>query len=240
MTIANGVARALQGRPGDAVDLVPTIDTEAVRHFVRALDKRISYAATDAELIGLKGLQPEFSQDRTGLQVLRQLTAQRIVRALQQPSIRRIRVATKVVAPERSVETFGPVIVIRRGANELRYYNGARLVRTFGVATGQTVYPTPTGTFEIVDMHAQPVVGASTGLTVGKGLEADLRPDRGIRSAHAGWDSRLPGVGIHGTPDDASIGYSAVTRLHSNAHPGRRVGCLNHVEVGVPVVITDA
>src|SRR3954470_24837247 len=120
VTIAAGVADALQADPGEAVELLPTVDTQAVRTFVRAVDKRVSYPAVDAELKGLKGLRPEFTADRAGVRVLRQLTAQRIVRALQSPQIRRIRVATKVVEPERTVLKFGPVIVIRRGANELR------------------------------------------------------------------------------------------------------------------------
>ena len=60
-----------------------------------------------------------------------------------------MRVAAKVTEPARTVANFGPVIVIRRGANELRYYVGAQLVRTFGVATGQSIYPTPVGTFTI-------------------------------------------------------------------------------------------
>src|ERR671937_3083426 len=151
VTLARGVANALQAPAGSAVQLVPSIDEHAVRDFVRALDKRISYPAKDAELTGLKGLVPQFAQDDPGLRVLRALTAQRIVRALQTPRINRIRVATQVVEPQHSAANFGPVIVIRRGVNELRYYQGATLVRTFGVATGQSVYPTPVGTFSIVD-----------------------------------------------------------------------------------------
>jgi lipoprotein-anchoring transpeptidase ErfK/SrfK len=237
VTIANGVAQALQAQSGDAVDLVPAIDTEAVRHFVRALDKRISYPATDAELIGLKGLQPEFSQDRTGLQVLRQLTTLRIVHALQQPNIRHIRVATKVVEPERSVEAFGPVIVIRRGANELRYYNGARLVHTFGVATGQTVYPTPTGTFEIVDMQRNPWWRPPDSPWA-KGLKP-IPPGPGNPLGTRWMGLSAPGVGIHGTPDDASIGYSA-SHGCIRMHIPDAEWVFNHVEVGTPVVITNA
>jgi hypothetical protein len=74
-----------------------------VRQFVRALDKRVSYPAKDAELAGLNGLQPKFTAEQTGVQVLRQLTAQRITRALQSPQIHRVRVAAKVVEPERTV-----------------------------------------------------------------------------------------------------------------------------------------
>ena len=48
-----------------------------------------------------------------------------------------------------------------------------------------------------------------------------------------------PGVGIHGTPDDASIGYSAshgCVRMHI---PDAE-WLFHHVKLGTPVVITDA
>src|SRR5262249_6052162 len=151
--LAQGVANAMSARPGAGVALTPTVDREAVRRFVRARDQRLSYPAKDAELAGLDGLQPELAPEQTGIQVLRQLTGQRITRALQSPQIHRVRVAAKIVEPTRTLAHFGPVIVIRRGANELRYYLGVKLVRSFGVAPGHSVYPTPTGTFGIVGLH---------------------------------------------------------------------------------------
>jgi lipoprotein-anchoring transpeptidase ErfK/SrfK len=237
VTIAAGVAEALGAPAGSAVALTPNVDGQAVRTFVRALDKRVSYPAKDAELTGLKGLRPQFSPDRAGVQVLRQLTAQRIVRALQSPQIRRIRVAAKVVEPKRSVAKFGPVIVIRRGANELRYYQGARLVRTFGVATGQAVYPTPTGTFSIVDMQLNPWWRPPDS-DWAKGL-APIPPGPGNPLGTRWMGLSAPGVGIHGTPDDTSIGYSA-SHGCIRMHIPDAEWLFYHVKLGTPVVITDA
>jgi lipoprotein-anchoring transpeptidase ErfK/SrfK len=235
--VAQGVAAAMTARPGAAVNLTPTIDTAAVRRFVRALDKRVSYPAKDAELAGLDGLRPKLTPEQTGIQVLRQLTAQRIVRALQSPTIDRIRVAAKVIVPKRTVGHFGPVIVIRRGANELRYYVGAKLVRTFGVATGQSIYPTPLGTFTIVDMQRDPWWRPPDSPWA-QGLQP-IPPGPGNPLGTRWMGLTAPGVGIHGTPDDASIGYSAshgCIRMHiSDAE-----WVFNHVELGTPVVITDA
>ena len=45
-------------------------------------------------------------------------------------------------------------------------------------------------------------------LDLGRRARSPIPPGPATRSAPAGWDSR-PGVGIHGTPDAASIGYSA-------------------------------
>jgi lipoprotein-anchoring transpeptidase ErfK/SrfK len=236
-TISEGVADALRAPADSAVALTSEVDEQEVRTFVRALDKRVSYPAKNAELKGLEGLRPQFTADRPGLQVLRQLTAQRIVRALQSPQIRRTRVAAKVVEPERTVLKFGPVIVIRRGANELRYYQGAKLVRKFGVATGQAIYPTPTGTFSIVDMQLNPWWRPPDS-DWAKGLEP-IPPGPGNPLGTRWMGLSAPGVGIHGTPDDTSIGYSA-SHGCIRMHIPDAEWLFHHVKLGTPVVITDA
>jgi lipoprotein-anchoring transpeptidase ErfK/SrfK len=235
--VAQGVAQAMSARPGAAVELTPTVDTAAVRQFVRALDKRVSYPAKDAELKGLNGLEPEFVGEQTGVRVLRQLTVQRITRALQSPQIHRVRVAAQVVEPTRTVADFGPVIVIRRGANELRYYVGAKLVRTFNVATGQSIYPTPTGTFSIVDMQRNPWWRPPDSPWA-KGLKP-IPPGPGNPLGTRWMGLSAPGVGIHGTPDDASIGYSA-SHGCIRMHIPDAEWLFTHVELGTPVVITNA
>ena len=126
-------------------------------------------------------------------------------------------------APTVTRSPIGPVIVIHRGSNRLYLYNGhalrARLRRRD----------------RAVDLPdaARPLVGSSSsGATPGgtrrtrRGPRARSRSRRAraTRSARAGWASRASGVGIHGTPDDASIGYSALARLHPHAHPARPSG----------------
>jgi lipoprotein-anchoring transpeptidase ErfK/SrfK len=158
------------------------------------------------------------------------------MRALQSPQLRRTRVAVKVLEPARTVVKFGAVLVIRRGANELRYYKGAQLMRKFGVATGQSVYPTPTGMFRIVDMQLNPWwLPPDSPWAAGK---KPIPPGPGNPLGTRWMGLSAPGVGIHGTPDDASIGYSAshgCIRMHiSDAE-----WLFHHVKLGTPVVITD-
>ena len=235
--VAQGVTRALDAPARAAVPLTPSVDIRAVRRFVRALDKRISYPAQDAEINGLKGLVPQFTKERSGIKVLRALTAQRIVRALQSAQKRRVRVAAKVVLPTRTAAHFGPVIVIRRSVNELRYYQGARLVRTFGVATGQAVYPTPTGTWSIVDMQLNPWWRPPDSPWA-QGLKP-IPPGPGNPLGTRWMGLSAPGVGIHGTPDDASIGYSA-SHGCIRMHIPDAEWLFHHVHLGTPVIITDS
>jgi len=237
VVVAEGVGRALRAQPAAAVPLVPKVDVREVRRFVRGLDNRVSYPATDAEFIGLKGFRPQFKKEKVGLKVVRGLTTERIVRGLQSAGQLRIRLAVRVLQPTRTVAKFGPVVVIRRGANELRYYEGARLVRKFGVATGQAVYPTPTGLFSVVDMQLNPW-WLPPDSPWAKGLDP-IPPGPGNPLGTRWMGLSAPGVGIHGTPDDASIGYSAshgCIRMHiSDAE-----WLFHHVRIGTPVLITDS
>jgi lipoprotein-anchoring transpeptidase ErfK/SrfK len=237
VTIADGVLRALGAQAGAAVPLVPQVDQQEVRRFVNALDKRISVPPVDAALSGLEGLRPQFTREKPGVKVLRELTIRRIVRSLQSPQRRRTRVAVKALQPARTVANFGSVIVIRRGANELRYYRGAQLMRKFGVATGQSVYPTPTGTFSIVDKQLNPWwLPPDSAWAKGKD---PIPPGPGNPLGTRWMGLSAPGVGIHGTPDDASIGYSA-SHGCIRMHIPDAEWVFHHVQLGTPVVITDA
>jgi lipoprotein-anchoring transpeptidase ErfK/SrfK len=237
VAIADGVQRAFAASPDTAVELTPNVNPTAVRRFVKTLDKRISYPATDTQFVGLSGLVPQFTEEKPGLRVLRQLTAQRIARVLRSTNLTRTRVAVESVQPTLTRDNFGPVIVIRRGSNELRYYEGANLVRSFGVATGQSVYPTPTGTFSIVDMQLNPWWRPPDS-SWAQGLKP-IPPGPGNPLGTRWMGISAPGVGIHGTPDDASIGYSA-SHGCIRMHIPDAEWLFQHVHIGTPVVITDA
>jgi lipoprotein-anchoring transpeptidase ErfK/SrfK len=237
VALADGVSNALAADPGEAVELSATVDVDAVRRFVKALDKRISYPAKDAELVGLTGLTPDITDAEQGLQVQKVLTVQRISRALAGAKQARVRAGVRVVAPKVSRANFGPVVVIRRGANELRYYEGAKLVRSFGVATGQSVYPTPTGQFSIVDMQLNPWWRPPDSAWA-KGLKP-IPPGPGNPLGTRWMGLTAPGVGIHGTPDDASIGYSA-SHGCIRMHIPDAEWMFQHVHIGTQVIITDA
>jgi hypothetical protein len=235
VTIADGVMQALGAEAGASVPLVPEVNEEQIRRFVNALARRISVQPEDAELSGLQGLRPQFTREKPGMKVLRELTVRRIVRAMQSPQVRRIRVAVTTLVPARTVANFGAVIVIRRGVNELRYYRGAKLLRKFGVATGQSVYPTPTGTFSIVDMQLNPWwIPPDSAWAKG---EKPVPPGPGNPLGTRWMGLSTPGVGIHGTPDDASIGYSA-SHGCIRMHIPDAEWLFHHVKLGTPVVIT--
>jgi lipoprotein-anchoring transpeptidase ErfK/SrfK len=148
-----------------------------------------------------------------------------------------VRVALRAVAPKVTPATFGPLIIIRRSGNELRLYDGAKPVRSFGVATGQSIYPTPLGTWHIVDMQLNPWWRPPDS-SWAKGLKPiPPGPGNPLGTRWMGLDAA--GVGIHGTPDDTSIGYSA-SHGCIRMHIPDAEWLFQHVRIGTPVIITDA
>ena len=81
------------------------------------------------------------------------------------------------------------------------------LPKVFGVATGQPAYPTPLGRFTIVSKQLNPwwYPPASDWA---RGL-SPVPPGPGNPLGTRWMGLSVPAVGIHGTPDAASIGYSA-------------------------------
>ena len=114
-----------------------------------------------------------------------------------------------VVKPDVTRFNFKPVVVIRRGSHRLYLYKGAhmRFRASFGVAVGQPIYPTPVGKFTIVTMQRNPWwYPPDTAWAAGA---SPIPPGPGNPLGTRWMGLSASGVGIHGTPDAASIGYSA-------------------------------
>jgi lipoprotein-anchoring transpeptidase ErfK/SrfK len=201
----NAVERAKVAPAGGQVPLRIVVDGRRVRAYVAALAKRFNREPVDARLF-LRRLRPWISKDRPGLRVARQPATQAIVSAL--VANRKGPLALRTITSRASVtrRRFGPVIVIRRGSNRLFLYAGMRYVRTFGVATGQSVYPTPLGRHRVVVKWRNPWWYPPKS-DWARGL-SPVPPGPGNPLGTRWMGLSASGVGIHGTPDPASIGYS--------------------------------
>ncbi len=201
------VSRALSARAGDSVGLDVTSSPAAVKRFVAYVARTFDRPAVDARLIGLGAQGLTFERERWGIAVRRVALQRELRQALERNRRTPLRLPVRLLRPEQTVSAFGPVIVIWRGSNTLRLYDGVNLVRTFQVATGQSIYPTPSGLFSIVDMQRDPWWRPPSS-DWARGLEPiPPGPNNPLGTRWMGLSA--PGVGIHGTPSPASIGYSA-------------------------------
>jgi lipoprotein-anchoring transpeptidase ErfK/SrfK len=186
-------------------------------------------------VIGADAHGPRFSPARDGLAVDVAATEAAVARLLRDGTRTPLRLLTHPVPAQRTVARFGPVVVVDRATNTLRLYHGRRLVRTFGVATGQAVYPTPAGIWRIVVKQRDPWWYPPTYDDWAKGLKpVPPGPGNPLGTRWMGLDS--PGVGIHGTDAPASIGYSVSHGCIRMQVPDAE-WLFEHVRVGTPVVV---
>jgi hypothetical protein len=206
--VDTAVRTALAARPGTAVPLPVGARSKAIERTVGELARRYDRPARDARLAGLDAkLRPVFEPPAAGRELDRPAAARAIRDALAAGTRDGIRLRFRRVAPGRTIRNFGPVIVIRRGSNTLTLFDGRKQVRVFRVATGLAQYPTPLGRFDIVDKQYHPWWYPPPS-DWAKGLKpVPPGPSNPLGTRWMGLSAW--GVGIHGTPSPASIGYSA-------------------------------
>jgi lipoprotein-anchoring transpeptidase ErfK/SrfK len=229
------VAKALAAPAGTQLDLDVRWSARKVSRFVAGVAKNIDLAPVDAQLVSVTTAGPVIRGERAGVAVRTQFLRHRIARALRHGRRARIAVPTRPLQAERTRAAFGPVIWISRGSNTLHLYDGSRLVRTFGVATGQSRYPTPSGLWEIVDMQLNPWWRPPDSEWA-QGLKP-IPPGPGNPLGTRWMGLNAAGVGIHGTPDAASIGYSASHGCIRMNIPDAE-WLFTQVTIGTPVYIT--
>ena len=226
----------LSANPGQHLALRVNVDQQKVQRYAQALDSRLSVPAEDATA-SLAGLQPVINAGKPGLQVKVGATTQKILSALAVAERPVLSPAAKTVSPSVSRSNFGAVVVIHRGSNELFLYNGTSPWRTFQVATGQAIYPTPLGSWHVVDMQRNPWWRPPDSPWA-KGLKPiPPGPGNPLGTRWMGLDAA--GVGMHGTPDAASIGYSASHGCIRMRIPDAE-WLFGHVRIGTPVFIVSA
>jgi lipoprotein-anchoring transpeptidase ErfK/SrfK len=231
--VQTSVANALTAQPDTAVPLPVTIEQPKVTAFIAQLGKRFDRAAVNARLL-LRDDRPFITKERAGRK-LDQRKAVRVVAAALIASTRTpLQVGLNRVKASLTRARFGPVIVIHRGGNQLLLYNGMRFRRAFSVATGQTAYPTPLGRFTIVVKWRNPwwYPPASPWAKGQKPIPPG--PDNPLGTRWMGLSA--PGVGIHGTPSDGSIGYS-VSHGCIRMHIPEAEWLFNQVRIGTTVFI---
>jgi lipoprotein-anchoring transpeptidase ErfK/SrfK len=234
--VDRAIQRALVAQPNTAVSLGVSIVTGTIADFVSQLAHRYDRAAADSQLL-LRRLRPWLSPERAGRKLNQRFAVRDINLALADGKRDAITLTTAVVRPKVTRRNFGPVIVIRRSSNRLFLYDGMKYRRFFAVATGQSQYPTPLGRFKIVVKWKNPWWYPPASPWAQGQQPIPPGPNNPLGTRWMGLSA--PGVGIHGTPSDSSIGYS-VSHGCIRMHIPQAEWLFNHVDVGTTVFIVAA
>ena len=184
-----------------------TYDEAAIHAFVEQAYQEVAVDPVDARISMVDGeLVTQRSQDGLALKV--ELASKRISHALSR-HLDEVEIPTKVVEPEVSTASLGKTIVVDISANTLQLYEGLKVIREFRVATGTPGFPTPVGTFEIVDKKENPTWYNPDPTGWGADLPDSIGPGPGNPLGTRAMYLNAPGIRIHGTWSSSSIGTAA-------------------------------
>jgi lipoprotein-anchoring transpeptidase ErfK/SrfK len=235
ISVDGAVSSALSATPHSDIALPVRYSHEKLDKLVAFFSRRYNRPARAARVTGATAAGPQFSAAKPGLAVDERTMRAALVQLLRDGTRSTLQLMTQAVPAKRTVANFGPVIVITRGVNTLKLYDGRRLVRTFHVATGQAIYPTPSGVWRIVDKQRNPWWYPPTTSAWAHGLKPiPPGPGNPLGTRWMGLDAS--GVGIHGTNAPASIGYSASHGCVRMQVPEAE-WLFQHVHLGTPVVV---
>ena len=231
--VGEAIRRARIAAPGANVPLKVAAPQPRLERYVRTLAKRFDRAPVDSKL-SLRDSKPFVTKEKPGQRLRQARAVLDLFRNLKTHVRAPIVLRPEVVPPTTTRKSIGDVIVIRRGLNKLFLYDGMKLRRTFGVATGQSRYPTPVGHFQIVVKWRNPWWYPPASDWAKDAEPIPPGPGNPLGTRWMGISA--PAVGIHGTPDPASIGYSVSHGCIRMRIPEVE-WLFNQVDIGTPVYI---
>jgi lipoprotein-anchoring transpeptidase ErfK/SrfK len=237
-TVDGAIAEAMHSSAGADVTVDAAGSSAGLRHYVERLDRKLARAPRDARVVRLDArLRPVITREVAGRRIDVPATTEAIRVGIRSAARVPVRPVFTAVRPRVRRADFGAIVVIRRESKTLHLYDGTRLVQRLGVATGTARYPTPLGIFEIVDKQYHPWWYPPASDWAKELKPVPPGPGNPLGTRWMGLN--VYGVGIHGTPDAASIGYSA-SHGCIRMHIWEAEWLFQRVRLGTPVVIVSA
>jgi L,D-transpeptidase catalytic domain/Putative peptidoglycan binding domain len=223
-------------REGYEVPLKVDVARGKLGRYLAELAGETDNEPVDATLT-LKQFTPIVHPSKPGRRLKQVIALQRLSLAIRKHE-RSFELPYQELRPAVTEDDLGKAIVIKRDSKMLLFYNGTTLKRSFRIATGQPSYPTPTGNFEIVTKWRNPWWVPPEGSEWAADAKP-IPPGPGNPLGTRWMGISAPYVGIHGTPDAASIGYSASHGCIRMLIP-QVEWLFERVDVGTPVFIVRA
>lgn len=182
-------------------------DRAAVEAFVQQAFDEVARPAVEARFDLVDG-EIVTARSSEGQELKVKAASKQILRGLarQRPEVDLPVVA---ITPEVTTASLGTTIVVDISDNTLQFYDGLKLMKEYRVATGTPGFPTPAGTFEIIDKRENPTWTNPDPDGWGKDLPAFIGPGPGNPLGTRAMYLNAPGIRIHGTWDSSSIGTAA-------------------------------
>ena len=148
----------------------------------------------------------------------------------------KLTVTTPKIRTRELAKAYPSVITIDQSSFRLRLFKRLKFVKGYGVAVGQSAYPTPNGRFALQSKQVDPVWTAPNSPWAGEMGGQSVSGGAANNPLKARWMGVSGSVGIHGTGEPWSIGTRASHGCIRMAVPDV-IDLFDRVSVGTPVLI---
>jgi len=196
----------LTGKPLQvSVPLIARYDSKKLKAFLVSIANELDYAPRNASIEMPADHKPIVHDSKDGMYINIVASQKKIAEALQKPE-RNVALVAEIKKPKVTTADLGTIVVVSQSEHKVRQYSGETLVDTYPCAVGEPKYPTPNGSFTIVEKKYKPTwYPPNSDWAKGK---AAIPPGPG-NPLGPYWMGIGNGVGLHSTYDEGSLGYSA-------------------------------
>lgn len=234
--LARRIAAKVSGeRYGSAVPAQLRIDRTALDAWVADLASKVGTPAVDATLV-VEARRLVAVPEQPGFSIDPRSAADALAIALAAHQTR-VELPVERIEPRVTRDDLGTAILVRRADRRLFLYEDGRLVKEYRVAVGAPGFPTPRGRFVIVRKRYMPSWG-NPGSAWAADMPKYIPPGPNNPLGTRALDLNAPGIRIHGTNKDYSIGQAA-SHGCMRMHRWDIEDLYERVSVGAPVIIID-
>lgn len=224
-------------RPRNVNGLLIVENNDAlVSQFVQKVTVEVNQPPRNA-YADVTGGTPVIVPARDGYQVLQERIRDEVGKAVNSKS-RTVPIEAQKTPASLLDNAFQKLIIINLAAHNLTLFEREKPLAQFGIACGQSAYPTPVGQWQIVGKQMNPT-WYNPGSAWAKSMPPSIPPGYSNPLGLRAMPLNASGVLIHGTSNDGSIGTSA-SHGCIRMHMPDVIQLFDMVEVGTPVYIIAA
>lgn len=225
--------RVMDRETGVTAEVQVTLDESALGQWLHEVAASVETTPADAD-IALDGSTVVVVPSRVGVSLDMTATADALRSALTTGE-KQVDAPIIHTEPEVTESDLGPAILVDISERRLYLYLNGAVEKTYGVAVGTPSHPTPRGEFEITLKRYRPTWG-NPGSAWAADMPKTIGPGPGNPLGTRALNIDSPGIRIHGTSADSSIG-TAASHGCMRMHRWDVEDLYERVDVGTPVFI---
>ena len=235
-TLAERAYRRLLEDPR-VIEVEPALDVDgsSLERWVSSIASKVNTPSVDATMT-LVNDEVIVQQSAVGYETDEQGAIEAVTAALFAGE-KEIELPVAKIEPEVTEEGMGKSIVVDLSERKLYLYDGTTLEKTYGVAIGTPRHSTPRGSWQIIEKRYMPTWG-NPGSSWAASMPAFIGPGPSNPLGTRAINLDAPGIRIHGTTQDWSIGRAA-SHGCMRMHRWDVEDLYERVEVGMPVFIVS-